>query len=120
MNSLEKDSVRQAVLVRTAAQRERHRRRSLIMRVVVGTGGALLSLAGLVLIWAPEFGLPLLLAGFGLLALEFDWALRARAWVEWRAVLLRQRLKRQPPAVKAALPLVILAVLSIVAWQAFS
>ncbi|RKR91120.1 putative transmembrane protein PGPGW [Micromonospora pisi] len=119
LSASEMESVKQATLARVAAQRERHRRRPPFIRVIVGAGGMLLSIAGLLLVWAPEFGLPLLLAGFGLLALEFDWALRARAWTEWRALLLRQRIKRQPPAVKIALPLVMLVVVGVVVWQVF-
>lgn len=111
-----RDSIKSAVRARIAEQRERHRRRPIGVRVLSGTCGSLLSTAGFLLLWAPEFGLPLLVAGFGLLALEFDWAVRARAWTEWRVELLRDWVKRQPPATKVAFPLIILMIISVAAW----
>ncbi|WP_329100632.1 hypothetical protein OG792_18810 [Micromonospora sp. NBC_01699] len=117
MNSPDSELVKRATATRLAARRERHRRRPAVVRALIDLGGGLLSLVGLVLLWAPEFGLPLLLAGFGLLALEFDWAFRARAWTEWRAALLRRRFVTQPPAVQAALPITMLAIIGIVLWR---
>ena len=119
MDSPDRGSVKEATLARVAARRERHRGRSLFLRALVVVGGVLLALAGLLLLWAPEFGFPLLLAGFGLLALEFEWAARALAWTEWRALLLRHWFGRQPRPVKMAFPLLLIAVLSVVVWQVF-
>ncbi|GIF17966.1 hypothetical protein BJ973_009070 [Actinoplanes tereljensis] len=117
-DALDRDSVKDAVELRVTAQRERHRRRPPVLRVLVGAGGFLLSLAGVLLLWAPEFGLPLLVAGLGLLALEFDWAMRARVWTEWRVALLRDRVKRQPALLKIGLPLTLLAVVFAAVWLA--
>ena len=72
-----------AVLEKVLAQRERHRGRSIFVRagIVVG-GGAISVLAAPLSVPAPELGLPLLLFGLRLLALEFDWAARLYVRVE--------------------------------------
>jgi hypothetical protein len=73
---------RDEVLERVLGQRERHRERSGFVRAgVVVAGGTVSVFGGLLSVIAPEFGLPLLLVGLRLLALEFDWAARAYARV---------------------------------------
>ena len=68
---------RDEVLENVFERRERHRARSIFVRIgVVIAGGALSLVAALLSVIAPEFGLPLLLLGLRLLALEFDWAAR--------------------------------------------
>jgi hypothetical protein len=68
------------VMERVLRQRERHRERSGFVRAgVVVAGGTVSVFGGLLSVIAPEFGLPLLLVGLRLLALEFDWAARAYA-----------------------------------------
>ena len=75
-------SDRDKVLERVLGQRERHRERSVLARVgVVVAGGTVGAFGGPLAVIAPEFGLPLLLFGLRLLALEFDWAARAYARV---------------------------------------
>jgi hypothetical protein len=74
-------SERDEVLERILQQREQHLDRSVLVRVGIVVAGGTLSIAGLLLLIAPEFGLPLLLLGLRLLALEFDWAARAYARV---------------------------------------
>lgn len=70
------------VLQRVLGQRERHRGRSVFVRAgVVVAGGTVSVFAGLLSVVSPEFGLPLLLFGIRLLALEFDWAARVYARV---------------------------------------
>ncbi len=72
-----------AVLDRVLAQRGRHRGRSIFVRaVVVIAGGAVSVFAAPLSVVAPELGLPLLLFGLRLLALEFDWAVRLYVRVE--------------------------------------
>ena len=67
-------------LERALRQRARHRDRSVVLRAaVVALGGTIGVFAGLLAVVTPEFGLPLLLLGLRLLALEFDWAARAYA-----------------------------------------
>lgn len=68
---------RDEVLERVFERRERHRERSIFVRVgVVIAGGAVSLFAAPLSVITPEFGLPLLLFGLRLLALEFDWAAR--------------------------------------------
>lgn len=69
-------------LARVFERRERHRERSLFVRAgVVVAGGAVSLSAALLSVVVPELGLPLLLFGLRLLALEFDWAARLYAKV---------------------------------------
>jgi uncharacterized protein (TIGR02611 family) len=68
-------------LARVLKRRERHRRRPLIVRVLVALVGSIVTIGGLILVVPlPEAGLPLLAVGLGTLALEFDWAARALSW----------------------------------------
>ena len=78
----ERDELLESVL----RQRDRHWERPVFARVGVA-GGTVSVFAALLSVITPEFGLPLLLLGLRLLALEFDWAVRAyaRAWLVWRA-----------------------------------
>lgn len=83
-----------AVMERVLLQREKHRGRSIFVRAgVVITGGAV-SIFAVPLLLAPELGLPLLLFGLRLLALEFDWAARLYARVEKFARRILGGLKR--------------------------
>lgn len=59
---------------RLRERRERHRRRSLVVRAAVALGGLATLSAGLALLVLPGPGLPLVVVGLGLLALEFRWA----------------------------------------------
>ncbi|GAA0577543.1 hypothetical protein GCM10010172_72870 [Paractinoplanes ferrugineus] len=113
-------AVEQAVRARVAARRERHRQRPLVVRVLAAIGGFLTCLVGAVLIWAPELALPLLLVGFGLLALEFDWATKAQIWTELRITLIRARLKRQPTWLKAVLVVLAVLFVGVAVWLALA
>ena len=63
---------------RLEAERERHRQRSRPARILTVLGGGLVGLVGAVLlVLFPELGLPLMLVGLRLLALEYEWAARA-------------------------------------------
>jgi hypothetical protein len=54
----------------------------MVVRVLMAGAGGLGAALGLVLLLPfPEFGVPLLVAGLGALALEFDWAARALTWI---------------------------------------
>ena len=61
-------------LERLRERRARHRRRPLVVRVLMALAGFLAVAAGIVLLVLPGPGLPLLALGLGLLALEFRWA----------------------------------------------
>lgn len=70
------------VLEKVLMRRERHRGRPLFVRAgVVAAGGVVGLFAVLLSVVVPEVGLPLLLFGLRLLALEFDWAARVYARV---------------------------------------
>lgn len=84
-----------AVLERVLIQREKHRGRSIFVRAgVVIAGGAISVFAAPLSVVAPELGLPLLLFGLRLLALEFDWAARLYVRVEKFARRVLGGLKR--------------------------
>jgi hypothetical protein len=84
-----------AVLERVLAQRERHRGRSIFVRAgVVVAGGAVSVFAAPLSVVVPELGLPLLLFGLRLLALEFDRAARLYVRVEKLARKILGFLKR--------------------------
>jgi hypothetical protein len=68
-------------LDRLRERRAQHRERHLLVRILVAFGGFAALLGGIVLLVLPGPGIPLLVVGLGLLALEFRWAevLLARA-----------------------------------------
>lgn len=79
------DPVRQAALDRVMERRVRGRARSRFVRALAAAAGALLGAASLPLIvLLPEVGIPALLVALRLLAVEFDWAASAYAWIAWR------------------------------------
>jgi hypothetical protein len=113
---------RDEVLERVLRQRERHRKRSLFERAcVVVAGGTIGVFAGPLAAIAPEFGVPLLLLGLRLLALEFDWAARFYVRVARMARgvggRLRKLLPRSTPGVVLAVVLAA-AVVAMLTWAA--
>jgi hypothetical protein len=81
------------------------------VRALALLGGCLLALLGLAFVlWLPELGLPLLIGGLALLALEFEWASRAQARLEWAALSLRRWLRGLPVAGKVMSAVLALAV----------
>ena len=101
---------------RLEGARDRHRRRSRALRSLAVLGAGVLSVAGVLLVVpAPELGLPLLLVGLRVLALEFEWAARAyvpvaRLWDRLRALSLRWKI--------ALAAIAVLVVGAIVWWLA--
>lgn len=67
--------------------------------VVVGFG---LLLVGLALLVLPGPGIPVLVAGLGLLSLEFEWARRLRVYVLARAARVAPQRRAHQVAVGAA------------------
>jgi hypothetical protein len=116
----DRESVERAVRARVAARRERHQSRPLVLRLLAGIGGFLTCLVGVLLIWAPELALPLLLAGFGLLALEFEWATRAQIWTELRIALIRDRFKRLPGWFKHGIVVLAVVLVGLAVWLAIA
>jgi len=101
-----------------AERRERHHRRPLVVRVLtVGLGGLGAAVGLLLLLPFPEFGLPLLVAGLGALALEFDWAARALTGTLRQADRAKRWFRSLRPAIRWSLVGIVVAALgSLVAW----
>ncbi|QLY28318.1 hypothetical protein [Nocardia huaxiensis] len=75
-------TVRQSLVQSVPHEVVAQQRRPLWIRVAAAAGGSVAALAGLVLLAvAPELGVPLLLIGLRLLAMQFAWAARAHAAV---------------------------------------
>ena len=110
------------VLERVLHQREEHRGRSIFVRAgVVIAGGVVSVFATPLSVFSPELGLPLLLFGLRLLALEFDWAVRLYVRVEKLARRLFGLLKRLYKSMfkskrRIAVVVVIMAVWTVGVW----
>ena len=104
------------VRLRLQVARERQRQRSRAARILTVLGGGLVGLLGAVLLLPlPELGLPLLLVGLRVLALEYEWAERAYVPV----ARLWERLKALSAPWKIAIAAcAVLAVGAIVWWFA--
>ena len=93
---------RPALIDRVRAQRVRHRERSRVYRVGFALLGFLVCLAGLVMLATPGPGIPVLIVGLTMLALEFAWAER---WLEKlvdRAERAVEQVTRGSPVRRAA------------------
>ncbi|HJS48980.1 MAG TPA: hypothetical protein VJ745_01550 [Gaiellaceae bacterium] len=101
---------------RLEAARERHRERSVLVRTLAVAGGGFVGLAGAAFVLpVPELGLPLLLMGLRLLALEYEWAVRAyvpvaRLWERVKALSLVWKI--------GIVAIAVLAVAGLVWWLA--
>jgi uncharacterized protein (TIGR02611 family) len=84
-------------------RKERHRQRARLVRVLVALGGFATVAGGIALLVLPGPGIPLLVVGLGLLALEFDWAeaafVRTLEKAEQAAELARGRSRKAKAAV---------------------
>lgn len=108
---------REEALARVLAYRERGRRRSIPTRALLATLGALLMLGSLpLLVILPEAGIPALLVGLRILAVEAQWAATAYAWIEWRFGQAHAWFHRQSLSVRAAVVAGLLAVAAILIW----
>jgi uncharacterized protein (TIGR02611 family) len=67
---------RSALLERVRAQQERHRRRNRLYRIGFAALGFVVLTAGVVMLVTPGPGIPVLILGLAMLALEFAWAER--------------------------------------------
>jgi hypothetical protein len=73
-----------------------------IRRAAIVVGGFALLLLGLALLVLPGPGIPVVVAGLGLLSLEFAWARRLRIWVLARAARVAPQRRGHRIAVGAA------------------
>jgi uncharacterized protein (TIGR02611 family) len=67
------------LIERVRARQRRHRQRNRIYRVAFAAVGFIVLLAGIVMLVTPGPGIPVIILGLGMLALEFSWAER---WLE--------------------------------------
>ena len=88
---------------RLRERRARHRERPFVVRVVVALGGFATLLGGIALLVLPGPGIPLVVVGLGLLALEFRWAEAALVRVLRHAGRVRPSTGRRRVAVGAAM-----------------
>ena len=77
--SQEETPRRGAIIERVRAQQMRHRQRHRLYRIGFAVVGFLVLAAGLVMLVTPGPGIPVLILGLAMLALEFAWAER---WLE--------------------------------------
>jgi len=70
---------RPPLIERVRARRDRHKERNRIYRAVFAIVGFVVLAAGVVMLVTPGPGIPVIILGLGMLALEFAWAER---WLE--------------------------------------
>jgi hypothetical protein len=110
-------SNRDAALARLHARRERGQARPTLVRVILVGIGAVLFVASVPLtVVFPEAGVPVLLIGLRLLAVEVDWAARAYVWTDWRFCQARDWLYRQPRWVHVAMGISFLMLGVAIVW----
>ena len=108
---------REAALARVLGYRERGRRRPWPLRLLVVLVGAVLLVASAPLVVVlPELGVPALLVGLRLLAVEADWAASAYAWIDWRFSQALDWYHRQPRPTRAAVIAALIVVAAVVLW----
>jgi uncharacterized protein (TIGR02611 family) len=101
------------LIERVRARQHRHRQRNRIYRVAFAAAGFIVLLAGIVMLVTPGPGIPVIILGLGMLALEFSWAER---WLERmleKAEAAVEQVAQGSPLQRAAL--VALGVVSVVA-----
>jgi hypothetical protein len=119
MDSLvqEPTTTRDEALGRVLAYRERGRRRPPLVRVLLAIVGAVLLLVSVpAVVVLPELGVPALLVGLRLLAVEADWAARAYAWIDWRFAQARGWFRRQSQPVRGAVAAGLVLVAVALVW----
>jgi uncharacterized protein (TIGR02611 family) len=68
---------RRALIERVRARQEQHRRRNRLVRVGFAAAGFVVLAAGVVMLVTPGPGIPVIVLGLTMLALEFAWAERS-------------------------------------------
>jgi hypothetical protein len=101
---------REQALARVLEYRRRSRSKPRIVQIALAILGTASLIAAVPLaVVLPEVGVPALLVGLRLLAVEVDWAARAYAWIDWRFRQAHRWFRRQSAAVRAAVFLALLA-----------
>jgi uncharacterized protein (TIGR02611 family) len=108
------------LIERVRARQQRHRQRNRVYRVAFATAGFVVLLAGVVMLVTPGPGIPVIILGLGMLALEFTWAER---WLERlleKAETAVEQVAQGSPLQRAALVgLGVLAIAGLVAIVVF-
>jgi hypothetical protein len=104
-------ATRESALAAVLARRVQHQEKGIVLRAGVAIfASALLVFVIPLLVVLPEVGLPVLLWSLSLLALEFDWAAKAYAWVTWRWQQFHAWFRRRHVAIKTLIIAATLAV----------
>ena len=98
---------RPTLIERVRARRDRHKERNRIYRAAFAVAGFVVLAAGVVMLVTPGPGIPAIILGLGMLALEFAWAER---WLERLVTRAEQAVDqvtkgspaRRPPCLQSA------------------
>jgi uncharacterized protein (TIGR02611 family) len=93
---------RSPLIERVRARQQRHRERNRIFRAAFAVAGFVVLLAGLVMLVTPGPGIPVIILGLTMLALEFAWAERWLERVVDRAERAVEQVRHGSPARRAA------------------
>ena len=108
---------RDIALQRVLEQRDTGRARPKPIRIATAAAGALAAIAAIpITIVLPELGIPLLLIALRVLAIEFDWAARAYAWVVWRWSQAMHWFANASQPARAATIIVLVAIATALLW----
>ena len=108
-------------LARIEARRTRHRARPFIVRATTVLAGTVLGIVAVPLVLVlPEIGVPLAVAALSLLALEFEWAVRAlgRLLRTWGRI--RRWYRSRSPLGRTVVWIVLIGVLVALVWLTFA
>ena len=103
MGQEETGTRRPPLVERIRERQERHRRRSLFVRVPFALAGTVVLLLGLVMLVTPGPGWAVIIVGLGLLALEFTWAERLLERTIIQVERASQQMKERHPVWRAVL-----------------
>jgi uncharacterized protein (TIGR02611 family) len=98
----EEETGRRPLIERVRARQTRHRQRNRLYRIGFAVVGFVVLLAGTVMLVTPGPGIPVIVLGLGMLALEFAWAERWLERILNRAEQAVDQLTQGSPARQAA------------------
>jgi uncharacterized protein (TIGR02611 family) len=104
---------RPPIMERVRARRERHRQRHRLYRIGFAALGFIVLAAGVVMLVTPGPGIPAIILGLAMLALEFAWAERWLERIVNRVEEAADQVRESSPAKRAAL--IALGVLAVAA-----
>lgn len=111
---------RRPAIERIRARQQRHRQRTLFIRVPFALGGFAVLLVGVIMLFTPGPGWALIIFGLGLLALEFAWAERLLERVLHRVEQVSDEVIQGSPVRRAVVLTVGAAVaVGFLAWSVF-